>query len=103
VVYGLDLETSVSGAFTSIANVDSGVGDTIGSAGNLASSPDGAKLLLCFGMYVGRHEVLTVYVLPTPAYWRGVAEVGGFSAARLRKSRFFSGLFHTPTRDSATP
>lgn len=71
--YGLDLETSLSGALTAVANVGPGVGDTIGPAGNFASLPDGAKLLLCFGMYVGRLEMLTVYVLLTAAFWREVA------------------------------
>ncbi|MHA7888201.1 TrkH family potassium uptake protein [Roseicyclus sp.] len=72
-LYGLDLETSISGALTAVANVGPGVGDTIGPAGNFASLPDGAKLLLCFGMYVGRLEMLTVYVLLTAAFWREVA------------------------------
>lgn len=72
-LYGLDMETSISGALTAVANVGPGVGDTIGPAGNFASLPDGAKLLLCFGMYVGRLEMLTVYVLLTAAFWREVA------------------------------
>ncbi|WP_306418068.1 TrkH family potassium uptake protein [Jannaschia formosa] len=72
-LYGLDFETSVSGALTAVANVGPGVGNTIGPAGNFATLPDGAKLLLCFGMYVGRLEMLTVYVLLTAAFWREVA------------------------------
>ncbi|MGC9369412.1 MAG: TrkH family potassium uptake protein [Paracoccaceae bacterium] len=71
-LYGLDMETSISGALTAVANVGPGVGDTIGPAGNFASLPDGAKLLLCFGMYVGRLEMLTVYILLTRAFWREV-------------------------------
>ena len=72
-LYGLDLETSISGALTAVANVGPGVGDTIGPAGNFASLPDGAKLLLCFGMYVGRLEMVTVYVLLTATFWREVS------------------------------
>lgn len=72
-LYGLDLETSISGALTAVANVGPGVGDTIGPAGNFASLPDGAKLLLCFGMYVGRLEMITVYVLLTATFWREVS------------------------------
>lgn len=72
-LYGLDLETSISGALTAVANVGPGVGDTIGPAGNFASLPDGAKLILCFGMYVGRLEMLTVYVLLTATFWREVS------------------------------
>jgi trk system potassium uptake protein len=71
--YGLDVETAVSGALTSVANVGPGVGDTIGPAGNFATLPDGAKLLLCLGMYVGRLEMLTVYVLLTARFWREIA------------------------------
>lgn len=72
-LYGLDIETSISGALTAVANVGPGIGDTIGPAGNFATLPDGAKLLLCFGMYVGRLEMLTVYVLLTAAFWWEVA------------------------------
>jgi trk system potassium uptake protein TrkH len=72
-LYDLDLETSISGALTAVANVGPGVGATIGPAGNFSTLPDGAKLLLCFGMYVGRLEMLTVYVLLTATFWREVA------------------------------
>lgn len=71
-LYGLDIETSVSGALTAVANVGPGIGDTIGPAGNFATLPDGAKLFLCFGMYVGRLEMLTVYVLMTTTFWQEV-------------------------------
>ncbi len=72
-LYNLDFETAVSGALTAVANVGPGVGGTIGPAGNFTTLPDGAKLLLCFGMYVGRLEMLTVYVLLTVTFWREVA------------------------------
>lgn len=71
-LYGLDVQTSISGALTAVANVGPGIGDTIGPAGNFASLPDGAKILLCFGMYVGRLEMLTVYILLTVSFWREV-------------------------------
>ncbi len=67
---GLDFETAISAAATAIANVGPGIGDTIGPAGNFASLPDAAKWLLCFGMLIGRLEILTVIVIFTPAYWR---------------------------------
>ncbi|ETX27318.1 potassium transporter KefA [Roseivivax isoporae LMG 25204] len=72
-MYGLDTTTSLSGALTAVANVGPGIGATIGPAGNFASLPDGAKWLLSFGMYAGRLEMLTVYVLLVPAFWREVA------------------------------
>ncbi|CUH38897.1 Trk system potassium uptake protein TrkH [Jannaschia seosinensis] len=68
--FGLDMTTSFSGALTAVANVGPGVGDIIGPAGNFATLPDGAKWLLAFGMYAGRLEMLTVYVLLVPAFWK---------------------------------
>ena len=56
---------------TAIANVGPGLGDTIGPAGNFASLPDSAKLLLCSGMLLGRLELFAVLVLLTPGFWRG--------------------------------
>jgi len=69
-LYGLDFETSLSGAATAIANVGPGIGPVIGPAGNFAPLPDAAKWLLSAGMLLGRLEFMTVLVLLTPAYWR---------------------------------
>ena len=69
-MFGLDLETSVSGAATALGNVGPGVGNVIGLAGNFASLPDGAKWLLAFGMLLGRLEILTLVVLFLPSFWR---------------------------------
>lgn len=66
---GLDIETAFSGAATAIANVGPGIGDTIGPAGNFASLPDSAKWLLSLGMFLGRLEFLTVFVIFTPSFW----------------------------------
>ncbi|HHI71917.1 MAG TPA: TrkH family potassium uptake protein [Rhodobacteraceae bacterium] len=67
---GLDFSTAISGALTSVANVGPGVGNIIGPAGNFADLPDSAKWVLFFGMYVGRLEMLTVFVLFTAGFWR---------------------------------
>ncbi len=69
---GLDLSTAVSGALTAIANVGPGVGPVIGPAGNFSTLPDSAKWIIAFGMYLGRLEMLTVYVLFTATYWRSL-------------------------------
>ncbi|MFV0359673.1 TrkH family potassium uptake protein [Tropicimonas sp.] len=69
-LFDLGVSTSISGAITAVANVGPGVGPVIGPAGNFSTLPDGAKWLLSFGMYVGRLEMLTVYVLLFPAFWR---------------------------------
>ena len=68
---GLDFVTAVSGAATAISNVGPGLGDIIGPAGNFATLPDSAKLLLTFGMLLGRLELFTVLILLAPAFWRG--------------------------------
>ncbi|KPP86671.1 MAG: trk system potassium uptake protein TrkH [Rhodobacteraceae bacterium HLUCCO07] len=67
---GLDFVTSVSGAATAIANIGPGLGDIIGPAGNFAPLNDTAKWILIFGMFLGRLELMTVYVLLTVQFWR---------------------------------
>ncbi len=69
---GLDFQTAASGALTAVANVGPGFGSVIGPAGNFQSLSDAAKLLLSFGMYLGRLELLTVFVLFMPLFWREV-------------------------------
>ncbi|MCB1651223.1 MAG: TrkH family potassium uptake protein [Alphaproteobacteria bacterium] len=66
---GLDFATAISGSATALANVGPGIGDVIGPAGNFASLPDAAKLLLCAGMLLGRLEIMTVFVIFNRNYW----------------------------------
>lgn len=68
---GLDTITSISGAATAIANIGPGLGPEIGPAGNFAGLPDTAKWVLAFTMLIGRLELLTVFVLFMPSFWRG--------------------------------
>lgn len=70
VMVGLDTQTAVSGALTAVANVGPGIGETIGPAGNFAPLNDLAKLILAFGMFLGRLELITALVLFMPAFWR---------------------------------
>lgn len=67
---GLDFITSVSGAATTLANIGPGLGDQIGPSGNFAGLNDTAKWLLALGMLVGRLEILAVYAMLTPQFWR---------------------------------
>ena len=69
---GLDFQTALSGALTSLANVGPGIGPVIGPAGSFAPLGDGAKLLIVAGMLLGRLEMLTVLVLFSPTFWREV-------------------------------
>lgn len=67
---GLDLLTSLSGAAATLGNIGPGLGDTIGPAGNYADLPDSAKWLLSFSMFLGRLELLSVFVLLMPRFWQ---------------------------------
>ena len=67
---GLDPLTALSGAATALANVGPGLGPRIGPSGNFADLPDSAKWLLTAAMLMGRLELLSVFVLLTPAFWR---------------------------------
>ncbi len=67
---GLDFITSVSGAATALANIGPGLGDQIGPAGNFAGLNDTAKWILSFAMFAGRLELLVVFAVFTPNFWR---------------------------------
>lgn len=67
---GLDMVTAVSGAATAVANIGPGLGPIIGPAGNFQPLNDTAKWLLSAGMYVGRLELMVVFVLFLPRFWR---------------------------------
>ena len=67
---GLDFLTSISGAATSISNVGPGLGSIIGPNGNFSSLPDISKLILTFGMILGRLELFAIIVLFIPSFWR---------------------------------
>jgi trk system potassium uptake protein TrkH len=67
---GLDVATAVSGAATAIGNVGPGISASIGPAGNFASLPDAAKLILAVGMIMGRLEILSILILLMPSFYR---------------------------------
>jgi trk system potassium uptake protein TrkH len=69
-LYGLDFETAISGSLTTLANVGPGLGDTIGPGGNFSSLADPVKIILTIGMYCGRLEMVTIFVLLTATFWR---------------------------------
>jgi trk system potassium uptake protein TrkH len=67
---GLDLVTSLTGAATALANVGPGLGPIIGPAGNFQTLPDAAKWVLMVAMLLGRLELLSVFVMFSPHFWR---------------------------------
>ena len=67
---GLDFVTALSGAASSISNVGPGLGDIIGPNGNYSNLPSFSKLILAFGMLLGRLELFAVLVLFFPSFWK---------------------------------
>jgi trk system potassium uptake protein TrkH len=67
---GLDTATALSSAATALANVGPGVGPIVGPAGNFASLTEFQKLTLCAAMIIGRLEILSVFLLLMPSFYR---------------------------------
>ena len=67
---GLDFLTCISAAASAISNVGPGLGDIIGPEGNYSSLGDYSKLVLIFTMFLGRLEMLTIFVLLLPSFWK---------------------------------
>ena len=67
---GLDFVTSLSGAAAALANIGPGLGDVIGPAGNYSTLNDPAKWILSIAMFIGRLELMAVYVILTVKFWR---------------------------------
>jgi trk system potassium uptake protein TrkH len=67
---GLDTQTAITAAWTSVANVGPAFGPEVGPSGSMEGFPAAAKWIMIFGMLVGRLELLAVFVLFTTAFWR---------------------------------
>jgi trk system potassium uptake protein TrkH len=68
--FDVDFITALSAAAQAQANAGPGLGPIIGPAGNFASLPDGAKVLLIFAMLLGRLEFFTILVVFSRGFWR---------------------------------
>ena len=66
---GLDFETAIGGAATSLGNVGPGLGQ-LSPVNNFNSLPNPAKWWCSFLMLIGRLELFTVLILFTPYFWR---------------------------------
>lgn len=67
---GLDFVSAFTGALTALSNVGPAFGDTIGPVGNFSTVNDTALWILNFLMLTGRLEIMTIFILFTPAFWR---------------------------------
>lgn len=67
---GLESNTAITAAWTAIANVGPAYGPEVSVTGSVDEFPATAKWLMVFGMLLGRLELLSIYVLLVPAFWR---------------------------------
>lgn len=66
---GLDFNTALGGAASTLGNVGPALGD-LGPVNNYGGLPDMAKWWASFLMLIGRLELFTVLILLTPFFWR---------------------------------
>ncbi len=69
VFLGADFTSAVSASIASLGNTGPGLGP-YAPIGHLDHLPAAGKLLLMFAMYAGRLEVVTVFIVFTPGWWR---------------------------------
>lgn len=69
-IIGLSFEAAITGAWTSIFNIGPLWGAELGPTGAVTPLPDAAKWVLIGGMLLGRLEIVSVYVLILPRFWR---------------------------------
>ena len=66
---GMDFETAIGGAASSLGNIGPGLG-FLGPVNNYEAVPTAAKIWCAFLMLIGRLELFTVLILLTPFVWR---------------------------------
>ena len=67
---GLDFLTCISAAASAISNVGPGLGEIIGPQGNYSTLNDFSKIILTATMFLGRLEMLTIFILFLPFFWK---------------------------------
>ena len=67
---GLHIRTAITASWTAIANVGTVFGPEVAPSGALGGLPASAKWLMIFGMLLGRLELIAVFVLLLPRFWR---------------------------------
>ena len=69
VISGLDFVSSFSAIIASLNNAGPGLGE-VGPATNYASLTDFQTWICTLAMFIGRLEVMTIFVLLTPTFWK---------------------------------
>ncbi len=68
---GLQTLTAITAAWTAVFNIGPVFGPLVGPTGAVDAFPVLAKWLMIFAMLLGRLELLAVFVLFLPRFWRG--------------------------------
>jgi trk system potassium uptake protein TrkH len=71
VITGLETGTAITAAWTAIFNIGPAFGGEVGPSGAMDQFPASAKWVMAMGMLLGRLELLSVFVLFLPRFWRG--------------------------------
>ncbi|WP_380058749.1 TrkH family potassium uptake protein [Falsihalocynthiibacter sp. SS001] len=66
---GLSLDTAITAAWTSVANIGPAYGQAVSGTGSMEAFPEAAKWIMIFGMLAGRLEILSFYLLLTRRFW----------------------------------
>ncbi len=69
-LFDLSMIDAFSASIAALSNMGPGVTKLIGPSGSLAGLDSGAKLSLMIGMTLGRLELLTIFVLLMPSFWK---------------------------------
>jgi trk system potassium uptake protein TrkH len=67
---GMDFLTCISASASAISNVGPGLGEIIGPEGNYSTLTDYSKIVLLVTMFLGRLEMLTIFILFIPSFWK---------------------------------
>ena len=67
---GVDFESALFAAWTSIGNIGYGYGPLVARTGTFVDFPDPAKMLMVLAMIMGRLSLLSVFVIALPRFWR---------------------------------
>jgi trk system potassium uptake protein TrkH len=66
----MDFLTCISASASAISNVGPGLGEIIGPDGNYSTLTDYSKIILLITMFLGRLEMLTIFILFIPSFWK---------------------------------
>jgi trk system potassium uptake protein TrkH len=69
VINGVDLVSASTAAISALSNIGPALGE-LGPMDNYSALTNSSKIVLCFGMLLGRLEFFTILVLLTKDYWK---------------------------------